>query len=570
MVLKGTPSAVNKINVSRTYDRMMAGAYFFGRAKSAASMKGTANGQSAQIVSSGGAITSKLALLSTGTFTPNAKPFCVEDDFGNAVEYPSQSEAVAAFLICLALKHDTGDDDAAQEALEEGWEKSGLSHIPLWRDDKWPRLKDKEIAKAIKKSREIKAKDTTVAAAKPALKAEPVENIKATSLLIFKTAEDVARATVLGFNALVAADFEPPLDPAYNRVVLFGSSQDEEFSAIDLSVAGRGAIYVVLPRDKSKMDTAEYFNAVLNMCSVRDASVHKKKTKYVEVPADSEVTVKPTASTGDVTDNVLLNESDIPPFDKSVMEGNIFGEFVHIATDGTTLCPQYSSQLGRLIVAAVLTVRVQYDLISDATPLRRLVLIGETGSGKGASFARARSIITFNGTRYNRDMKITNSVDSGAGLKDMFWDEPMHMPILLYIDEVMSLGHKSSDKKNPDILDTIGELADSTSISRVLSRGRSSKGSASKTLNDAYLTTVMCAQDGMAFMCATAGRKQAGFNDRQIPVFSKPVEAGALPVIPTLAIAEWWNKVQQILADVGTKDNAGMGTMAPASRELVK
>jgi hypothetical protein len=116
----------------------------------------------------------------------------------------------------------------------------------------------------------------------------------------------------------------------------------------------------------------------------------------------------------------------------------------------------------------------------------------------------------------------------------------------------------------------IGELADSTCVSRVLAKRGSAKGSASKTLNDAYLTTVMCAQDGMAFMCATAGRKTAGFNDRQIPVFSAPVEAGALPVIPTLAIAEWWTNIHQILADVGTKGNPGMVTMAPEAVEMVE
>ena len=65
-------------------------------------------------------------------------------------------------------------------------------------------------------------------------------------------------------------------------------------------------------------------------------SVNARRTKRVEVPADSEITVKPTSS---------VSESNIPPFDTSVMEGNIFGEFVHLATDGTTLVPQFSYQL---------------------------------------------------------------------------------------------------------------------------------------------------------------------------------------------------------------------------------
>jgi hypothetical protein len=147
------------------------------------------------------------------------------------------------------------------------------------------------------------------------------EDMKATSLLIFKTAEHVARATELGFNALVAADFKPPLDPAYHRAVLFGSSQDDEFWAISSSVPGQGAHYVVLPRDKSKLGTAEYLNAVLSMRGVRDASVHKKQTSYVEVPADSPIVEVPDVSEAvkavtvgpkavELVQNLLFNNTD--------------------------------------------------------------------------------------------------------------------------------------------------------------------------------------------------------------------------------------------------------------------
>jgi hypothetical protein len=404
---------------------------------------------------------------------------------------------------------------------------------------------------------------------KTSAKAEVIEDLKATSLLIFGTTPEAELATSLGYHALVASEFKPPLDPSFNRAVIFSNGKDELSQNIYASIPGLGAIYSRMPRkfagdlaSISADEAAAFLNSLMNLDGgIALRSVNARRTKHVEVPADSEITVRPTSG---------VSESNIPPFDTSVMESNIFGEFVHLATDGTTLCPQYSYQLARLVFAAVLTGRVQYDLVADATPLRRLVLIGETGSGKGLSFARARSIITLNGTRYDRDIKITNSIDSGAGLRDMFWDAPIGLPILVYIDEVMSLGHKSSDKKNPDILDTIGELADSTCVSRVLAKGRTAKGNASKTLNDAYLTTVMCAQDGMAFMCATAGRKTAGFNDRQIPVFSVPVEAGALPIISTPAIVEWWTKVHQILANAGTKENPGVVAMSPEAVEMVE
>ena len=290
---------LNQVDVTSVYDKMVNREYVFGESKHERVLNERASsGAGTKIHHAGNNLTNLLTLLSTGDYTPDAKPFVVTDKYENWVEYPSQSEAIAAYLVCLARKHDCDPELMEQEYLD-----SHLSDIPKWANGKWERLGKSEIKTAI----DLVRKPQQVAA-KPAVKAEPVENIKTTSLLIFKTAEYVARATELGFNALIAADFEPPLDPMYNRAVLFGSSQDDEFSAIDLSVAGRGAIHIVLPRDKSKMGTAEYLNAVLNMRSVRDASVHRKKTKYVEVPVDSRIDVRDNSEVAEMTDSEMISE----------------------------------------------------------------------------------------------------------------------------------------------------------------------------------------------------------------------------------------------------------------------
>jgi hypothetical protein len=401
--------ALKQVDVTSVYNKMVSRAYAFGESKHERVLNERASsGEGNRIHHAGHMLTSLLTLLSTGDYTPDAKPFRVTDKHENWVEYASQSEAIGAFLVCAARKHDCDPDKIEQEYLD-----SHLSDIPKWANGKWERLGQNEIQSAIDLVRgNGQAAVPATVTAKSAVKAAPVENIKATSLLIFGTPPEAELATSLGYHALAASEFRPPLDSAFNRVALLGKSTDERFSDVWFAIpdADICAVYSGMPRkfawNLTNAPVSEASAFLEKLCNplgtLAKMSVHTRRMKTVKVPADSEVIVKPTASTWDVTDNVLLNESHIPPFDTSVMEGNIFGEFVNIATDGTTLCPQYSYQLARLIFAAVLTGRVQYNLIADATPLRRLVLIGETGSGKGASFARAKSIITFNGTRYNR------------------------------------------------------------------------------------------------------------------------------------------------------------------------
>ena len=141
---------------------------------------------------------------------------------------------------------------------------------------------------------------------------EPTDDMKITSLLVFKTAEDAALATKLGFHSLSAPDFKTPLDPAFDRVVLCGR-WDASFQKINAVIPGTGAIGTGLPFDDSKpmidhgsyamRPTFEhltdmpankvpaYLESVLTLHGVLKASVKKPRTRPVDVPVDSHIEV---------------------------------------------------------------------------------------------------------------------------------------------------------------------------------------------------------------------------------------------------------------------------------------
>ena len=83
----------------------------------------------------------------------------------------------------------------------------------------------------------------------------------------------------------------------------------------------------------------------------------------------------------------------------------------------------------------------------------------------------------------------------------------------MVIDEAASLGNKANESKNPEIVDTIIELADSTSISRVKAQ-KSLKRKAGKTHSNARLALYMCAQTGEVVTQAFEGRKKQGIRER--------------------------------------------------------
>ena len=141
---------------------------------------------------------------------------------------------------------------------------------------------------------------TSAAPATVAAKPVPApEDVKATSLLIFNTAESAVIAKELGYHSLVASEFKPPLDPRFNRAVIFSNGKDDLSQNIYASIPGLGAIYVRMPRHFNwslanvPVDEVAKF---LEKCFSIDRgialrSVNARRTKQVEVPVDSRIEV---------------------------------------------------------------------------------------------------------------------------------------------------------------------------------------------------------------------------------------------------------------------------------------
>ncbi len=242
----------------------------------------------------------------------------------------------------------------------------------------------------------------------------------------------------------------------------------------------------------------------------------------------------------------------IQSFDSSVVNG-IYGDFVNLVTRGTTLAPQFAYAIAKTIVGARMAGRVKFENL-DVEPRYYTALIGETGSGKGEAWRRTQQILTVEGLVGGCGIKIINSADSGAGIKDTFFEPPEGHPVLCYVDEVAGLGNKAAETRNPAILDTIIELADSTSISRVLAKKTRKAGV--RTRNDARFCMVTCGQSGDVYMKAFAGRTQLGLWDRLTPEFGVPVEAGDLPPIDVTA-------AQKLMTKFLSLDYSGTMTMKP-------
>ncbi len=272
--------------------------------------------------------------------------------------------------------------------------------------------------------------------------------------------------------------------------------------------------------------------------------------------ATSQTKAGPLETTGERlshdTDDDTYSEASIPQFDPSLMKG-IYKEIVDELTRGTTLAPQFIYAIAKAIVGTLMAGKVKFEDL-DVEPLTYLALCGPTGSGKGEAWRRMLKLLTAkliegmllsNPLSCNAGIKILNSADSGAGLKDAFFENPADQPIVCYIDEVASLGHKASEKKNPEIIDVMGELADSTSITRAKAK-KSGRQSSAKTKDNAYLTVVMCGQNNEVFTSAFAGRTKVGWYDRLVPEYGVPQEPGNLPQIDDAVATRLLTKLSKL------------------------
>jgi hypothetical protein len=253
-----------------------------------------------------------------------------------------------------------------------------------------------------------------------------------------------------------------------------------------------------------------------------------------------------------------MSEASIPAFDPSVING-IYADIVELVTRGTTLAPQFAFVIAKTFIGIKMAGKVTFENL-DIEPRLITTLIGGTGSGKGAAWNRVFRLFQPEGWIDNSsNIKIIMSADSGPGIKDLFFDPPEKLPVLCYIDEVESLGNKTKDTRNPSILDTIIELADSTSVSRVLAK----RGGGTKTKHDARFAAVMCGQDKYTYPGAFAGRTKQGLWDRFYPEYGVAVEAGEMPKIAVEDAFELIRKLDKL-------DFSGSLTMSPEARERVE
>jgi hypothetical protein len=232
--------------------------------------------------------------------------------------------------------------------------------------------------------------------------------------------------------------------------------------------------------------------------------------------------------------------------------------FVETVTRGTSLVPQFTFGIIKTLVGARMSGNVTFDIV-DNEPRRYFAAIGETGSGKGEAWRRTEGILfSLKGAVEKPYLKVIASADSGAGLKDFFFEEPAARPVVCYIDEITSLGNKSAEGRNPDILDTIMELADSMTISRVLKKR--GKVSGTRTKDDARLVMVMCGPNGSKYAKAFVGRDNLGIFDRLTPEFAEPTIAGDMPPIDSLEAAKMLSAFNRLPygGSVNTKMTMGL------------
>jgi hypothetical protein len=252
-------------------------------------------------------------------------------------------------------------------------------------------------------------------------------------------------------------------------------------------------------------------------------------------------------------------EDNIPDFDRSVITG-FFKKVVDLVCQGTTIPPQFAYLAAKVFVGARMAGKVTFENL-DADSSYYGAAIAETGTGKGLAWRRTAEGVFQTANMLDSGVKLIYSADSGAGLKDVFFETPEEQQVICYVDEVTTLGHKSGEKKNPEILDTIIELADSNRISRVLASRKGQK--ANRTTNNARLSLYVCGQNGEVFMSSFAGRTKLGLYDRLYAEYSPAVEAGDLPEVDH-------EKSMKLLIELNNMKMSGHMTMSPEAKQALE
>jgi hypothetical protein len=298
--------------------------------------------------------------------------------------------------------------------------------------------------------------------------------------------------------------------------------------------------------DGGKIEYATMYDCGRAICKEQgldpDKFFPRAKTVAEAVEAVKQADVQLQTQPPQLQSNEINNQTEIPEFDDSVITG-FFRQVVDAATEGTTIPRQFAFLAAKVYVGARLSTKMKFEGV-DGDSSYYGTPIGLTGTSKGLAWRRTAEQILVSPARTKTSVKLFASVDSGAGLRDAFFDDPKDDPMILYIDEVTSLGHKAGDKKNPEILDGIIEFANSTTFSRV--KSKKGKEKAAQTHTNAHLSLYMCGQDGEVFMSAFAGRTKLGLWDRFYPEFSNPVEADDLPNISSERIGAIWTALEKM------------------------
>lgn len=275
-----------------------------------------------------------------------------------------------------------------------------------------------------------------------------------------------------------------------------------------------------------------------------------------QAQATAEAAVANAAAPVTCVTTPYTREEIIPAFNPSVITG-IYKEIVDLVCEGTTIPRQFAFLAAKVFLGARKANGMRFENLEDNSCYYGAV-IAETGTGKGLSWKRVMNGLFKVTGILDCGVKIINSADSGAGLKDVFLEPPEHQPVICYIDEVTSLGHKGGDKKQPEIVDTIIELANSTSVSRTLATAKGRK--TIRGTDHAHLSLYMCGQNGEVFMSSFAGRTKLGLYDRFYPEYSVPVEAGDLPEVSQ-------GNAYHLLAKINNLNFTGRMTMSPQAKQ---